>query len=484
MKSSRFFLPATALIFATAHMACEDNVSTIGGSIASGEVAIYIDSLPHNLQTELIDNSTFDARSGNILLGKINVPEYGRLDCSFVTRLLPLSELADSLSESRDVMDSFLAKIDSCAIQLYMVRGNFVGDSLSPQQAKVFRLDRQLPEGITNQFDPTGYYDPKNPLGVKSYTLVNLGQTDNDYLNYSDFQVNVPVDKNVAIDFFNKYYEDPEIFNWPSTFASYLPGLYVESSFGNGCLASFSQLALTAYYYNLGQESVKDDNGNVVKDDDGNTVYKSVHVKDSIVLCTTAPEVLSSNRIAYTPSQILLDRINAGENIITTPGGFTTKITFPAREIIQNYKDKDTNLSIISGLSMTIPADTVKNNYGISGASYMLMVKTSEAEKFFATNSIPDNLTSFYASYSSVLGGYRFSGMRNYILELLKKDEIKDEDVEFSLIPVSITMESGSSSSSVSYVTKCVPYTARPTMTKLETDKAIIVFTFSTQMME
>ncbi len=426
MKSSRFFLPAAALLFAGSHIACEGDVSPIGGSIASGEVNISIDSLKYDLQASPIDNRTFDARSGNILLGKINVPEYGRLDCSFVTRLLSVSQLPDSITETREKLDKFLQKLDSCSVQLYMARGNFVGDSLAPQQMKLYKLTKQLPNNITNEFDPEGYYNPSSPLGRKNYTLANAGTNDASYLKYGDFMVNIPIDKQFAVDIFEKYMEDPGIFNWPSQFATFIPGFYVESSFGNGCMASFSQLAVTAFFYDLVRQVKKDENGNTIKDSEGNYEYETVHQKDSIVLCTTAPEVLSSNRIDYQPSQSILARINGGESIITTPGGFTTKFTFPAREIIDKYHAANTNLSIVSGLSMTIPADTVKNNFGIYGAPYMLLIKTSEVEKFFATNSLSDTLSSFCAPYSSTIRGYRFSSMRSYILDLISKKEIKD----------------------------------------------------------
>ena len=484
MKSSRFLLPVTALILAASNFACEDEVSSIGGSIASGEVNITIDSLEFDLRARSISNPVFDARSGNILLGKINVPEYGRLDYSFVTRLLSISQLPDSIVESQESMDKFLQLVDSCAVQLYMVRGNFVGDSLAPQQAKVYRLTRQLPDDITNQFNPEGYYNPSDPLGRKNYNLVNTGTDDESYLKYGNYLLRIPVGTQIAKEIFQKYLDDPEAFSWPDKFAQFIPGLYVESSFGNGCLASFSQLALTAYTYQLGKQAVTGEDGSIAKDEDGNTIYETIHVKDSIVLCNTAPEVLSSNRIDYTPSQSLLKRISDGQNIITTPGGFTTAITFPARDIVNKYKESNNNISIVSGLSMTIPADTVKNDYGIVGAPYLLLVKTSELESFFAKNKLPDNKSSFYAAYSSTIGGYRFSGMRSYILDLIDKDNISEEDEDFSLVPVNITFEPQSSYSTTTYATKCVPYTTNPTMTRLHTDKATIVFTYSSQVVE
>lgn len=484
MKPSRFLLPAAVLLSVGLNWSCEDNVSPIGGSIAAGEVNISIDSLEYKLDATTIYNPSFDARSGNILLGKLNVPEYGHLDCSFVTRLLSISQLPDTITESQEKFNKFIATIDSCAVQLYMIRGNYVGDSIAPQQVKLFQLTKQLPDNITNEFDPTGYYDPSSPLGVKNYTLVNAGETDATYLRYKDFQIRIPVDTQYAVNILKKYMEDPEIFTWPSKFASFLPGFYMESSFGKGCMASFSRLTLNAYHYKIAQQLKKDDEGQNVKDENGNLVYETVHLKDSIVLCTTAPEVLSSNRISYTPSQSILNRIASGENIVTTPGGFTTTFKFPAEEIIKKYKDHSSNISVISGLSMTIPADTVKNDYRIYGAPYLLLIKTKNVEEFFASNSLPDNISSFYATYSSTLGGYRFPALRSYLLELLDKDELSDEDIDFSLIPVNITTESGANNSSYTQVIKCVPYTVQPTMTKLDTEHARIVFTFSSQMLE
>ena len=184
-------------------------------------------------------------------------------------------------------------------------------------------------------------------------------------------------------------------------------------------------------------------------------------------------------------SDQIKDRIAQGETIITTPGGYVSKFKFPAKEIIEKYKDSDRNLSIISGLSMSIPAEVVENDYGLGIAPYMMVIKTSEIDKFFAENKIPDNKTSFYAQYDSTNKRYYFSTLRTYLLDLIEKGTITDDDVDFSLIPVQITTESNESYyNTTTYVTKCVPYTFYPTMTKLDTQNAQIVFTFSSQVID
>ena len=75
--------------------------------------------------------------------------------------------------------------------------------------------------------------------------------------------------------------------------------------------------------------------------------------------------------------------------------------------------------------------------------------------------------------------------MRSYIMQLLDKSEITDEDVEFTIIPVELQSETaGNYGSTTSYVTKCSPYIVKPTMTHLFTEKASIVFTFSSQIIK
>ena len=67
---------------------CEDNLSDIGNSIAKGEVVISIDSVGFKLNGHSVEAPVIDSRSTTNLLGRLSVPEYGDLQCSFVSRLM------------------------------------------------------------------------------------------------------------------------------------------------------------------------------------------------------------------------------------------------------------------------------------------------------------------------------------------------------------------------------------------------------------
>lgn len=425
------------------------------------------------LDASSIMEPEFDSRTQSKLLGRINVPEYGSLECSFVSQLMCATKM--NIPDSITVND-----IDSIRMVLTVPRGSLTGDSLAPQQLKVYRLTRQLPSDINSAFDPDGYYDPSSPLGVRSYTLSALSMNDSLFKKQESIRIPIMLPKKMAQDVFNAYKNNPGIFQWPQTFAQYFPGVYVEQNFGNGCIGVISSMKFFTYWHYMRQVYQKKD------DDSGEYHYVPTLTRDSVCLFSSQPEVLSANKVTYKVSDYLKKLANSGKAIITTPGGYYVNVKFPAQEIIDKY-DKDLySIAVVSKLSFEIPAEAVENDYGLDAAPHLLMVKSSEREAFFRDNKIPDGKTSFYAPYNTESKSYTFSGMREYILELIDSGKAVDPaDMEFSLVPVVVsTEEVPGYTSTTTYVTRCAPYIGRPTVTQLDTDKAIVCFTYSRQTIE
>lgn len=466
-----------AFVFASFLWACEDDLSNQGSSLTQGEVSIRVDSVEHFIPAVAVNYDGYDSRSVTKLLGRINVPEFGSLTCSFLSQLYPSPTLGipDSIS---------VADVDSMRMVLSMPRGSLTGDSLAPQQLRVYRLNASLPADINNLTDPSLYCntsDPSSLIGSRTYTLSALGFSDSLFVNQSEIRVPVRLKDEAAREVFEAYKSNPDIFQWPASLEKVFPGIYVEQNFGNGCIANFSALNFWIYWHRLAPEYVKDE-------ETGEYHTKYYNKRDSICLFTSAPEVTSANLIRYDVSQKIRDMIAAGESVITTPGGYLTDITFPADKIIEQYRQNVTPLTVVSKLSLRIPAENIKNDYGIGVAPYLLMVKKSEREDFFRNNRIPDDITSFYAPYNTADKSYSFEKLRQYILNLINSGkEVTAEDMEFSLVPVNIVTEIQEGyygAPSTMYVTRCGYYTARPTMTRLHTERAVICFTYSKQMLE
>lgn len=473
MKLKSLFTIALSLLGLNALTSCEDSTSPIGGSLISGDVTITVDTLEMKIEASSILEADFDSRAKSKLLGRINVPEYGSLDCSFVTQLLPATKM--NIPDSIKVED-----VDSLRLVLSVPRGSLTGDSLAPQQLKTYRLTKQLPSDINSAFDPAGYYDPQNPLGVKSYTLSALSMNDSMFKKGADIRIPVMMPSKMAKDLFTAYRDNTQIFQWPKTFTEYFPGIYVEQNFGNGCVGVISGVEFYLYWHFNEQVYQKKD------DDSGEYHYVPKLARDSVCLLASRPEVLSANRVEYKVSDYLTNLTNEGKSIITTPGGYYVKLNFPAKELIERY-DKDLYTSaVVSKLSFEIPAEPVKNDYGLPCAPYLLMVKSSEREAFFRDNKVPDGKTSFSAEYDEERGCYSFTGMREYILDLLESGSFNPEDMEFSLIPVILATESVSNyyGEATIYTTGCSPYIGRPTVTALDTEHATIIFTYTRQTIQ
>ena len=110
-------------------------------------------------------------------------------------------------------------------------------------------------------------------------------------------------------------------------------------------------------------------------------------------------------------------------------------------------------------------------------------------------DSLANNKDSFYAVYDASSKKYVFSGLRNYILDIInnKGGVASPEDVNFVIMPIDVTTYTNnasssyyyyySSSSTTSVVTKIAPAVSKPSMVKLNLEKAIINLMYSKQML-
>ena len=210
------YLLAAAVVSAGMFMSCDDDVSGIGGSLSQGEVTITVDSLVTEIPAASIRYESFDGRNTTKLLGRINVPEYGSLTCSFVSQMLSATKM--NIPDSISVSD-----VDSMRLVLSVPRGALTGDSLAPQQLRVYRLSKELPADISTTFNPEGYYNPSEPMGSRSYTLSNIAKGDSALKRDSYVRIPVQMPMSFARELFEKYRADDPVFEWPATFNKYFP---------------------------------------------------------------------------------------------------------------------------------------------------------------------------------------------------------------------------------------------------------------------
>lgn len=279
------------------------------------------------------------------------------------------------------------------------------------------------------------------------------------------------------------------IFSWPQSFEQYFHGIYVEPSFGRGCIANIAAFKFIIYYnYDVKVTSTAADG----------TITSSVKNKTGAAgVFESSPIVLNSNNVIYQQSDNLKNRAANKQALITTPGGYRVHVTFPGKELVEIFEKSQTNLAVVSDLNFSIPVEEIENDYGLTPPPYLIMVKSSKLQEFLANNSLPDYKDSFNATYDSKSKRYTFYNMRQYIIDMIKNGYSAD-DLEFTILPANLEFEDqssnsnsyyygyygySSSSSSAKTLTKCTPYISKPTMCRLRMDQARTIFTYSIQQM-
>ena len=454
-------LTAAIALGALALTGCEES-STIGSSLMATSVDINIDSV-FTVTGHSEEIGPMRPKTSTQLIGNISVPGYGTLSTGNVMQFLPATAL--------DTANFNYTNVDSMAVKFRYLAGDFIGDSIVPMQLTLYRLTKQLPAGITSDFDPTGYYESQ-PLGSVVYNTSTMDNSTEAAASYHELSVVLPHEMGPHM--FKTFEEHPEYFADGATFAqNVFPGVYAATTYGRGRLVRMIETVMTMWLTKI--EDTTDDDGNAKKD--------TTNVEHQYFMVT--PEVESNNNITFKIDPKLEAMKEAGDALIVSPGVYKTEIRFPAPEIVSSFKKADNTMAIVNNLTMTIPADSIANDFQIGPAPYLLMVLKKDRDSFFANNKLPDNQTSFYAEYYATDNSYSFSNLRSYIIDMMSRDNLTEEDYTFELIPVMVNFEkSGQDTyySTSTYVeTSVLPYVEGPSMARLRLNDTKIKFTYTLQ---
>jgi len=452
--------------------ACTDE--TIGVSITDSVSSIIEDS-SFVITGHSVRNDRVQMRTSTKMLGKLQADGFGQLTAEAVTSWMPAVNI--------DTTGTRAEWIDSCRLKLRIpYRSGFTGDSLAPMRLNVYRLNKALPSPIYSDFDPTDYYDSSDLLASESYSPSSGWlETSTSYVtgtsSYDTVRViSVPMPVELGRELFRAYKSDPSIFSAPKRFASIFPGIYINNSYGSGHVLNIKATELDVYYRKYTQLS-----------DTTDTIYPA---RCQSYLAST-PEVVSNNIIRFNVDDAITSMVNSGEAMIVAPAGYEVQVRFPIQDIIDKYKNNiGNNQSMINTLSLTLPVSVPFTEYNIQPPTYLLMVKTCQKDNFINGDSLANNKDSFYAIYDAQSKEYIFTGMRDYIIDIINNHGgvATEDDINFTITPVDVTnytyQASGYYGGSTTVVTKISPMVSRPAIARLLLDKAKIKITYSKQIVD
>ena len=431
----RNIIPAIAgiTLLGAATAGCGED-STIGSSLLEDQVQIVVDS---SFTVTGHSEAVASVRPRTIaeLLGAIDIPGYGSISSSAVAQFVPAVALDTATFDS--------AGIDSAVLNFRYLPGAFIGDSIAPMTLTVFPLTKALPADIASDFDPTGYYDPSQPLTSTVYNTSAFGSDSVMGLATRTIAMKLPLEFSKSL--FDAFVANPDNFANGQIFtANVFPGIYAQSSFGRGRLTIISRTTITLHMSTIKVGEEKNDTIEAEQE------YFAV-----------APEVINNNNIKVELDPALRAEVENGAPLMIAPAGYEVKLRFPAPEVIAAFKE---------GSKVDVPP-------------YALMVLSKDRDEFFAQNKLPDNKTSFYCQYDQRLRRYAFSGMVSYLKDLMdKEDELTPEDYTFTIVPVQVNFELDMTSYQQNYiVSEVVPYIAAPAVARFDFSKAKVNLTYSRQ---
>ena len=457
MKSILYTLLGAGAVALT--VGCTES-SVVGNALSDETVAIIVDS-NFTITGKSVRTEAVQSRTLNQLVGALDAKGYGSIHSDFIGQFMPSLKI--------DTANITPAAIDSVNLFMQMTRGDFVGDSLVPMGMEIYRVTRDLPYPIYSDFDPTGYYDPQ-PISSTVYTASTMNDADS-VKSMSTIYTYMPLPVSLGRELVAAYFANPTNYSTPEAFAkNVFKGLYIRSSYGAGRISHFNTTSIRVYYTKevWNEDSLR---------------YETKHYNGDYYAVT--PEVVLNNDISYEVAPEL-ETLAQTSPLVVAPVGYEVEMRFPAPEIISSYNKYSDKMRVLNSLTLTIPAEEISNDYEIAPPPNLLLILKNKKEEFFASNKLTDNKTSFYSPYNSTTRTYSFAALRSYMIDLLSKKDVTEDDYTFLLIPVEVNTEAQASGSYYySYGTtytesSIVPYVAKPVMAKILLDKAKIKLTFST----
>ena len=489
----RKLLLAGIAMMTIAISSCDEDTMTLGDSLTDKVDKFKSVTQSYRVKTQSIMTDSVLAHSPYRYLGKIKDPETGSyISCDFMTQFNLLESESTSLFPTFDQIakdrgDKPVA--DSCFIRVMI--SSFQGDSLGAMKMRIHELDRPVPnsEKYYTDFDPeeAGYLRTTNAINItKVYSVSDLTQSDSlrNVLRGSGYYqyVTIPLkddytDKNGNIYpgydpstltgtgfgtyILRMYYEHPEYFKNSNTFANKVcPGFYFKTIDGESNMIEIPNTQILVYYHYTASDAT---------------------VNSSRALISTQ-EVLQTTHIVNDKIGIKeLEKIDTC-TFLKTPSGIFTEVTLPI-DSIKWLKQTVNGVEMASHendtiMSAKISFQQMRNQNPLSSVllkepTNLLMIPRDRLYSFFESNSVPDNITSYLATYNSTKKTYYYNALSGLINSIYKdmKPHITNADGSINLekveaykrahpnwnkvvlVPVNLTSTTSNGYSTVSAIT-------------------------------
>ena len=437
---------------------CKNDVANTGQSVLGEEDAIIVLADTFSFSSRIDSCAAIISQADSFLLGELET-DYGLLRASILTQLACPEGYHYPADFSVDSVDS---------ICLFMYYSSWVGDANSPIAVNAYMLDKKTFRYSSTY--PTDLniddYCSRDKSILCNHRIVVASEKLDSVQNSSGKYI--PMVRMRVNDDFTREFASIQSFDDQAAFNELFKGLLIETSFGSSTMLNVTDIALGVYYHFSYNKAGRD---TVVND------MKAFYANS---------EVRTVNHLYYQDKAQWLDELKQDSdtyNYIIAPAGVYTRMSFPmaqiADSIIVQMRDPVTGDTIkrpyVNKAQVRVSVENVfsgskseiTRNDWLQPSDYMLLIKESSMERFFAEKELPtdtcallgqltqdkdaDGNTIYYYSYD--MSDFISNWVRDRMLPENQRKYASDESVlNMLLVPVSVGTSTSSSTTVVSSV--------------------------------
>lgn len=449
----RKIIIAVIALFIVAITSCSDSTDRIGNTLTTPADKFDVTTDTFVVSTRSIKADSVLSRSVYSYIGRLKDPETGTyITSDFMTQFHILEKQASKIFPDKQTIANQSGKFepicDSCFVRV--VVNSYQGDSLAAMHLTMRELIKPIEESGTyyTNFDPEakGYLRTDNNAIRQDavYSMVDLTESDSlrniynirGYYENFEIRLNDPYTSrdgelynNYGTYIMQQYYAHPEYFKNSQAFTrNVCPGFYFQIRDGLGVMTEVAYVQVLVYYhYEIGDLTYVE--------------YASFN---------SSEEVLQTTHISNNKEGI--DKLVADNECtyLKTPAGIYTEVTLPVEQIKLNHEN-DT----ITSARIVFHRMNDKSRWSdiiLEEPTSVLMVTADSLYTFFEENKVPNNKTSYLATFNTTYKTYTFNNLSTLINYMWDRRYETPNWNKVVLIPVQVETSASSTSTTVSTV--------------------------------
>ena len=442
------------LVIVCCWSACKDDVASAGSGVldADDEITVYVDTFPLRSMTDSC--KAIVSRTDSFMLGEVET-DYGLLRGAILTQLACPEGYHYPSGEQIKSLD-----VDSMFLFIYY--DSWTGDATSPIAIDAYRMDKKTFNYSTEYMTDLNikeYCSRQYPILTNRRIVVATEKLDSIQNSNGDY---VPMLRLRVNEDFQNYFWSMQSFESQASFNEQFKGILLESSFGSSTMLNISGIALGVYFHFMYEKAGRD---TLVRD------MKAFYANS---------EVRTVNQLSYANKKQTIENLQKDSdtyNYIISPACAYTRMIFPMGQIVDTIihkfaKENNSGDSVwyrrpyVNKAEVRIDVTNVykgsesqkQRNDWLQPASYMLLIKESSMDRFFAKRELPTDTCALLSPLVQSVDAdgeyiyYYTYDLSDFITAPLhasdKIDEVRskiDKELRMMLVPVSVVSDASGS---------------------------------------